>query len=96
MQFRVQLFGPAFDLFSIALLQSGVQTPDICANQIVTLRVENIALVTQIFLGVTQQQFAVFDVARREHGNLSLFLLLLLFLRLLVFGFDKEKEHEHE
>src|SRR5437879_7778808 len=67
MQFCVQFFGSAFDLLTIALAQCGMQPADIRANQIIRFRVQNIAFVAQIFLGMTQQQFAVFNVARREH-----------------------------
>src|SRR5438105_1958589 len=67
MQFCIQIFGSALNLFSVALPQRRVQSPYVRADRIISRRVENIALVTQIFLGVAQQQFAVFNVARREH-----------------------------
>jgi hypothetical protein len=67
MQFGIQLFGAALNLFSVALPQRSVQSPYVRADRIMSRWVENIALVTQIFLGVAQQEFAVFNVARREH-----------------------------
>jgi hypothetical protein len=44
-----------------------VKSPNVRADRIIGLGVQNIALVAQIFLGVAEQQFAVFNVARREH-----------------------------
>ena len=67
MQLRVQVFGAGFNLFSVALSQRSMQSPNVRADSVISRRVQNIALVTQIFLGVAQQEFAVFNVARREH-----------------------------
>jgi len=66
-EFRIQLFSATFNLFSVALAQRGVKSPNVRTDRIIGLGVQNIALVAQIFLGVAEQQFAVFNVARREH-----------------------------
>src|SRR5882724_9168394 len=66
-EFRIQLFSATFNLFSVVLAQRGMKSPNIRGDRIIGLGVQNIALVAQIFLGVAEQQFAVFNVARREH-----------------------------
>ena len=66
-EFRIQLFSATFNLFSVVLAQRRMKSPNVRGDRIIGLGVQNIALVAQIFLGVAEQQFAVFNVARREH-----------------------------
>src|SRR5207237_9262432 len=65
-EFRIQLFSATFNLFSVALAQRGVKSPNVRTDRIIGLGVQNIALVAQLFLGVAEKQFAVFNVVRRE------------------------------
>ena len=51
-QFRIQGFSAAFDLLPVALLQRGLKAPYVRGDQVVTFRLENIVLVTQILLRV--------------------------------------------
>src|SRR5436853_4704366 len=51
MQFRIQLFGATLDLFSVALPQRSVQSPDVRADRVISLCLQNIALVAQLLLG---------------------------------------------